>query len=133
MRVKYVAGLKPQDGGFLVHFPQFPEIVTQGGTIAEAVDMARDALELVVEAWVDESKALPGQGAETMRDVWTVLVRDRFHPQVIEAIAPDSDPAERYNISMAPALMERVDRKAEETGKSRSAFIADALRDALAH
>lgn len=131
MRVKYVAGLKPQDGGFLVHFPQFPEIVTDGRSLTEAVTMARDALELVLEELADEGVALPESSDEAVRDVWTALLRDSFHPQVIDAIAPDQQPAERYNISMSPALMERVDRKAEEAGKSRSAFIADAVRDAL--
>jgi predicted RNase H-like HicB family nuclease len=126
--VRYVAGLKAQDGGFLVHFPQFPEIVTDGADIVEAIANAREALELVLEDMAEDGEMLPDP-SET--DTWSALLKSGVHPQFIDAIAPDGQAAQRYNISMTPALMERVDRKADERKMSRSSFIAQALKEAL--
>jgi antitoxin HicB len=126
--VRYVAGLKAQGGGFLVHFPQFPEIVTDGADIVEAIANARDALELVLEDMMEDIEPLPDP-SET--DTWSALLKKGFHPQFIEAIAPDEQTAQRYNISMTPALMDRVDRKADERKMSRSSFIAEAVKGAL--
>jgi predicted RNase H-like HicB family nuclease len=39
-----------EEGGFLVHDPALPEVVTSGDTQAKALDMARDAIELVLES-----------------------------------------------------------------------------------
>lgn len=33
------------DGGYVVTFPDIPEAITQGETVEEALDMAREALE----------------------------------------------------------------------------------------
>lgn len=128
MLVRYVAGLKPQDGGFLVHFPQFPEIVTDGGDLIEAIANAREALELVLEDKAADDEPFPEPDEH---DTWSALLAEKFHPQLIEAVAPDNQPAERYNISMTPTLMERVDRKADEKKMSRSSFIAEAVKEAL--
>jgi antitoxin HicB len=41
--------LEPQpEGGFTVHVPALPEVVTEGDTKDEAMEMARDAIELVL-------------------------------------------------------------------------------------
>ena len=48
--------LEPQpEGGFTVHVPALPEVVTEGETEAEALAMARDAIRLVL----DYRKMLP--------------------------------------------------------------------------
>ena len=47
---KYAIILEPQlEGGFTVTVPALPEIVTEGETEAEAIEMARDAIALAVE------------------------------------------------------------------------------------
>ena len=52
--------LSPQpEGGFVVTSPMVPELITEGETVAEALDNVRDALAAVVELYEDLGKALP--------------------------------------------------------------------------
>jgi len=48
-----------EDSGFVVTCPDLPELVTEGDDNAEAVAMARDALELVIRIYVDAGRPLP--------------------------------------------------------------------------
>ena len=45
-----------QDGGFVVHVPALPEVCTQGETESEALDTAREAIELAVEERIAEGE-----------------------------------------------------------------------------
>ncbi len=52
--------LSPQpEGGFVVTSPMIPELLTEGETVAEALDNVRDALAAVVELYEDLGKVLP--------------------------------------------------------------------------
>ena len=52
--------LSPQpEGGFTVTSPMFPELVTEGDTVDEALANARDALLAVVETYQDLGRPLP--------------------------------------------------------------------------
>ena len=58
--VTYTIVLEPMDeGGFLVHVPALPEIVTCGDTENEALAMAREAIELVVESRRERGEDVP--------------------------------------------------------------------------
>lgn len=47
MKYIYPAILTPaEEGGYLIQFPDFPGIHTDGDSLAEAIDMAEDALNL---------------------------------------------------------------------------------------
>jgi len=51
--------LSPQpEGGFVVTSPMVPELITEGETVAEALDNVRDALAAVVELYEDLGKTL---------------------------------------------------------------------------
>ena len=50
----YVAKLTPEaDGGYSVEFPDIPGCFTQGDTLEEALAMAKEALELTLEDYLD--------------------------------------------------------------------------------
>lgn len=52
--------LTPQpEGGFTVTSPVFPELVTEGDTVEEALENVQDALRAVVELYDDLGKTLP--------------------------------------------------------------------------
>jgi antitoxin HicB len=52
--------LSPQpEGGFVVTSPMVPELLTEGGTVAEALDNVHDALAAVVELYEDLGRTLP--------------------------------------------------------------------------
>lgn len=52
--------LTPQpEGGFTITSPVLPELVTEGDSISEALDNAKDALAAVVEIYQDQGRPLP--------------------------------------------------------------------------
>jgi antitoxin HicB len=51
--------LEPQpEGGYTVTSPVLPELITEGDTVEEAMENARDAFHLVLEIYEDEGRPL---------------------------------------------------------------------------
>ena len=50
---------KQKEGGYLVRFPNFPEAITQGDTLEEALDEAIDCLEEVIANRIEMKLDLP--------------------------------------------------------------------------
>ena len=67
----YAIVLEPmQEGGFLVHVPALPEVVTGGDTEDEALAMAKDAIELVIASRLERGEDIPvSHGRPVIRDV----------------------------------------------------------------
>ena len=62
--------LEPQpDGGFTVSVPALPEVVTEGDTESEALQMAEDAIRAVLEYRKDHGIPIPLDAAPTIRKV----------------------------------------------------------------
>jgi antitoxin HicB len=59
--MRFPVTLTPDEeaGGFVVTFPDIPEAITQGETEDEALAMAREALELALEFYFDDKRAVP--------------------------------------------------------------------------
>jgi len=57
---QYTVLLDPDDvGGFTVTVPALPGIVTQGDSVEEALDMARDAISLYLEDLTADGEEIP--------------------------------------------------------------------------
>jgi antitoxin HicB len=70
----YAVVLEPEDeGGFTVRVPAFPEIVTYGRDESEALAMAKDAIELVIEDSVARGEPLPNGEPSRIREVTVTL------------------------------------------------------------
>ena len=68
--VTYSVVLEPQpEGGFTVTVPALPEVVSQGETEAEALDMVREAIELALEVRIDRGETVPGSMPPIVRQV----------------------------------------------------------------
>jgi antitoxin HicB len=66
--------LEPEEeGGFTVRVPSFPEIVTYGADEHEALEMAKDAIRLVIEDSAARGEALPGDRPPRIREVTITL------------------------------------------------------------
>ena len=51
---------EPQpEGGYTVTSPLLPELLTEGDTVADALDNVRDALAAVIEIYQDQGRSLP--------------------------------------------------------------------------
>ena len=56
--------LTPQaEGGYTVTSPLLPELVTEGDSIAEALENVKDALAAVIELYQDQGRPLPQTAA----------------------------------------------------------------------
>ena len=47
------------EGGFVVTFPDFPEAVTQGESLDEAMEMARDSLSMAIAYRIEHTEPVP--------------------------------------------------------------------------
>ena len=66
----YTITLRPEpEGGFTVRVPAFPEIVTWGDDEAEALAMAQEAIELVIEDRLARGEPVPAADAMRLRSV----------------------------------------------------------------
>ena len=52
-----------EEGGFIVHVPALPEICTEGDDEAEALAMAKDAIELVIASRLERGEPVPVEHA----------------------------------------------------------------------
>jgi antitoxin HicB len=62
---QYLCTFRPDpEGGYAVRCPAFPGLVTSGRDLEEARAMAREALELCIEVYVEKGWPLPASDAE---------------------------------------------------------------------
>ncbi|MCY3821861.1 MAG: type II toxin-antitoxin system HicB family antitoxin [Gammaproteobacteria bacterium] len=62
MNYKLPLVLTPQvEGGYTVTSPLLPELVTEGDSVADALDNVKDALAAVVELYEDLGRPLPAE------------------------------------------------------------------------
>jgi antitoxin HicB len=62
--------LEPQPGGgFTVSVPALPEVVTEGESEAEALQMAEEAIRAVLEYRRDHGMPIPTDAAPTIRKI----------------------------------------------------------------
>lgn len=67
--LRYAVVLEPEPDGSAVNVivPAFPEIATFGETVEEALEMARDAIQLSLEYRRDEGLEIPASDADVAR------------------------------------------------------------------
>lgn len=67
----YTVILEPmEEGGFLVVVPALPEVVTGGDTEAEAIEMAREAIVMVLESRRERGEEIPAEvGKAQLREI----------------------------------------------------------------
>jgi predicted RNase H-like HicB family nuclease len=58
--LRYTITMRPEpEGGFTVRVPALPEVVTYGANEAEALKMAKEAIELALEVRASEGEEIP--------------------------------------------------------------------------
>jgi predicted RNase H-like HicB family nuclease len=123
--MKYPIAIEPGDDkhAYGIVVPDLPGCFSGGDTLDEAMDNAREAIELWLETVIDDGGAVPEPRplAEHQKKkefkgwVWAVVAVD---------LAQLSDKAERVNITLPSRVLRRIDAAAKEAGESRSGFIA---------
>lgn len=108
---------------FGVVIPDLEGCFSAGDTMEEAIDNAKEAIELWLETVIDAGGAVPAAKPiayhQTDPDfknwVWAVVSID---------LASLSDKAERVNITLPARVLRRIDADAKALGESRSGYIA---------
>ena len=66
---------KAEEGGYWVTFPDIPECITEGDDMAEAYDLAVEALGLALEEKIENKEKLPvASEAEDIKEDGTIVV-----------------------------------------------------------
>jgi predicted RNase H-like HicB family nuclease len=123
--MRYPIAIEPGDKkhAFGVVVPDLPGCFSAGDTLDQAVDNAKEAIELWLETVIDDGGAVPKSRpiAEHQKNpefagwVWAVVPVD---------LGQLSDKVERVNITLPARILRRIDAAAKDAGESRSAFIA---------
>ena len=64
MKYVYPVVLTPENEGYYVNFPDFESCYTQGDNLADALEMAKDVLELTLCHYEDSKKPMPQASAQ---------------------------------------------------------------------
>lgn len=123
--MRYPIAIETGDDGhaFGVVVPDLPGCFSAGDTLDEAIDNAKEAIELWLETVIDDGGAVPEPrsiaehqaGGEYAGWVWAVVPID---------LAALSDKAERVNITLPARVLRRIDAAAKAAEETRSGFIA---------
>lgn len=123
--MKYPIAIEPGDSNhaFGVVVPDLPGCFSGGDTLDEAIDNAREAIELWLETVIDDGGQVPEPRSiaehqanpEFCNWIWAVVNID---------LAELSDKSERINITLPARVLRRIDAAAKSAGESRSGFIA---------
>jgi predicted RNase H-like HicB family nuclease len=124
--MKYPVAIEPAgpDTAWGVVVPDLPGCFSAADdSIDAALDNTKEAIELWIEAALDEGRSIPKPSSiEKLRAdpgyegwIWAIVEID---PVVLD------DTVERVNISVPRRVLHILDAKAKQAGESRSAFIA---------
>ena len=123
MKYPIAIELGDDNHAFGVVVPDLPGCFSAGDTLDEAIDNAKEAIELWLESVIDDNGLVPEPESVTAHQanpefagwVWAVVSID---------LAALSDKAERVNITLPARVLRRIDAAAKEAGESRSGYIA---------
>lgn len=131
--MKFIIAIEPAtaDTCFGVVVPDLPGCFSAGDTLDEAIKNAHEAIDLHCETLIEDGQDIPiGKTITTHQAdpefagwVWAV---------VDVPVEKYLGPAEKINITMPRLLLSRIDEYARAHGATRSGFLAQAARAAMA-
>ena len=127
MKEAYPIVISPADGGYIVYIPDF-DINTEGNSLTDAIEMARDAIGLMGIVMEDDKEVLPAPSEmstvtkETKNDIVTLVDVD-----FTEYRKQNDMRAVRRNATLPSWL----DYEAKKSGLNVSAVLQKALKQEL--
>ena len=123
MRYPIAIELGDETRAYGVAAPDLPGCFSAGDTLDEAIDNAKEAIELWLETVIDDGASIPEPGTIAQHQanpeyagwLWAVVQVD---------LAELSDKVERVNITLPARVLRRIDKAAKAAGESRSGYIA---------
>lgn len=129
--MRFVLALHTDDGEhYGVTVPDLPGCFSAGDTLDEAIENAREAIDLHCEGLVEDGQSIPATHS---------IAHHKNDPHLADAVwvVVDVD-VEKYlskpvrvNVSLPEGLVRRIDRYASEHHLTRSGFLAKAAEAAI--
>ncbi len=119
---------KDKSSDYGVTVPDLPGCFSAGGSVDEALAMAKEAIEVYLEQLIEDGKPvpLPGRIEQHQRNsdyrggVWAIVSVDQSTLRVA---------AKRINITLPERVLDAIDRFADANGESRSGLLARAATE----
>jgi predicted RNase H-like HicB family nuclease len=120
---------KDPDSDYGVSFPDLPGVITAGTDLDDARAMAAEALALHLEGMAADGEAVPEPSSleEIMANP-----KNRSGVAVLIPARAEDVRSVRVNITLPSDILSEIDRRAEQEGFTRSGFLAQAAKKALA-
>jgi predicted RNase H-like HicB family nuclease len=127
---QYIALIhKEADSDYGVSFPDLPGVITAGSNLDEARNMAAEALAVHLQGLAEDGEPAPEpsslekiMSAKENKDGVAVLIA-----------APGAEvKSVRINVTMPADVLDQIDQYAEREGFTRSGFLAQAAKKAMA-
>lgn len=127
MKEAYPILISPAEGGFVVYIPDF-NINTEGDTLTDALEMAKDAIGIIGIEMEDRKQALP-----TPSEVKAVI--KEAENDIVSLVAVDFSEYRRQNdmrtVRRNVTLPSWLDFEAKKSGLNVSAVLQKALKQEL--
>jgi predicted RNase H-like HicB family nuclease len=120
---------KETDSDYGVSFPDLPGVISAGSTLDEARAMATEALAFHLEGLGEDGEAVPEPSS--LEDIMAIAENRDAVAVLIQAPAEEIKSV-RVNITLPSDVLSQIDECAEREGFTRSGFLAQAARKALA-
>jgi len=120
---------KDANSDYGVSFPDLPGVITAGRTLDEARAMATEALAFHLEGLAEDGEAVPEPS--TLEEIMAIAENKDGVAVLIDAPAAEVKSV-RVNITLPADVLGEVDRYAEREGFTRSGFLAQAAKKAMA-
>lgn len=131
MSRSYIALIHKDAGSdYGVSFPDLPGVITAGSTLDEARDLAAEALAFHLEGLAEDNAAVPEPSS--LEEIMAHKQNKDAVAALIPAPAAQSAKSVRVNVTLPSDVLDQIDAYAEAEGFTRSGFLAQAARKAMA-
>ena len=126
----YIALIHKDEGSdYGVSFPDLPGVISAGSTLDEARAMATEALAFHLEGLAADGEAVP---EPTSLEEIMATAENRDGVAVLIQAPVEEIKSVRVNITLPSDVLNQIDERAEREGFTRSGFLAQAARKAMA-
>jgi predicted RNase H-like HicB family nuclease len=120
---------KDGDSDYGVSFPDLPGVITAGSNLDEARRMATEALAFHLEGLAQDGEAVPEPSS--LEEIMAIAENKDGVAVLIEAPAAEVKSV-RVNVTLPADVLGEIDKYAEREGFTRSGFLAQAAKKAMA-
>ena len=120
---------KEADSDYGVSFPDLPGVITAGTDLDDARTMAAEALALHLEGMAADGEAVPEPSS--LEEIMAVAENKGAVAVLIPAPAGEVKSV-RVNVTLPADVLSEIDTYAEQHGFTRSGFLAQAAKKAIA-